>query len=43
MCERGFAQYTLNIRAALLSCPDVMHETSQALRIHAFAFEKSDT
>ena len=43
VCERGFAQYTLNMRAALLSGPDVIHEISQARRIHAFAFAKSDT
>ena len=43
VCERGFAQYSLNIRAALLSEPDVMRETSHALRIHALAFVKSDT
>ena len=43
VCDRGLAQYTLNMRAALLSGPDVMHDTSQARRIHAFALVKSDT
>lgn len=42
-CVRGLAQYILNVRAGALSGPDVLHDASQALLAHAFAFAKSDT
>ena len=41
-CVLGFAKYILNIRAVSLSGPNVHSETSYALRIHSFAFMKSD-
>ena len=40
---RGFAQYSLNVRAAGLSGPMVSHDASQAFLTHAFALSKSET
>ena len=42
-CARGLAQYILNVRAAELSGPEVLHAASHAFLAQALALAKSET